>query len=457
LAASLNFCIFFYNFTVIQYTHRIIRKVFVVLVHDNCFKTLINPNKMNLKYYGLNYLLLLLCFSVSIVQAQDTIRITLPEAEKQFLQKNLNLLAEKYNIDIAKAQVIQAKLYTNPNLSFTGAIYNPQVNKVFDVSNKTGEYIVGVQQLIRVAGKRNKEIKLAETNTRLSENRFFDLLRTLRFSLRSNFYSVYYLQNSLNAYQNQIASLETLSASYESLKVKGVVTLKDAIRIKALLYSLKAEQMALQNQINDLQAELRILLQNNKTYFIPLSEKNEVLAASYQNRFDLKLAENNLLYNQQNFALQKAIGRPDVTVGAQFDKRGSFVNDASFFTVAMDLPFFYRNQGNIKAAKIGIDQGKVMLTQQRLSVENEVQSAYTKLLNTDRILQSIDPGFRDEFESLLKSITENFQKKNLSLIEFTDFNESYKQNILQINDLQNQKMQAIETLNFTIGKTILNN
>jgi cobalt-zinc-cadmium efflux system outer membrane protein len=98
-----------------------------------------------------------------------------------------------------------------------------------------------------------------------------------------------------------------------------------------------------------------------------------------------------------------------------------------------------------------------MLTQQRLSVENEVQSAYTKLLNTDRILQSIDPGFRDEFESLLKSITENFQKKNLSLIEFTDFNESYKQNILQINDLQNQKMQAIETLNFTIGKTILNN
>jgi cobalt-zinc-cadmium efflux system outer membrane protein len=441
-----------------------------LLVDDICSKTLINPNKMNLKYSGLNYLLLLLCFSVSIVQAQDTIRITLPEAEKQFLQKNLNLLAEKYNIDIAKAQVIQAKLYTNPNLSFTGAIYNPQVNKVFDVSNKTGEYIVGVQQLIRVAGKRNKEIKLAETNTRLSENRFFDLLRTLRFSLRSNFYSVYYLQNSLNAYQNQIGSLETLSASYELLKVKGVVTLKDAIRIKALLYSLKAEQMALQNQINDLQAELRILLQNNKTYFIPVSEKNEVLAASlknmnlaglvdtaYENRFDLKLLENNLLYNQQNFALQKAIGRPDVTVGAQFDKRGSFVNDASFFTVAMDLPFFYRNQGNIKAAKIGIDQGKVMLTQQRLSVENEVQSAYTKLLNTDRILQSIDPGFRDEFESLLKSITENFQKKNLSLIEFTDFNESYKQNILQINDLQNQKMQAIETLNFTIGKTILNN
>ncbi len=406
---------------------------------------------------------------VEYLQAQDTIRITLPEAENQFLQKNLTLLAEKYNIDIAKAQVIQARLYTNPNFSFTGNIYNPQQKKILDVSNQTGEYIFALQQLIRVAGKRNKEIKLAETNTRLSENRFFDLLRTLRFSLRSNFYSACYLQNSVNAYQNQIASLEKLNDSYESLQTKGVVTLKDAIRIKSLLYSLKAEQTGLKNQLNDIQAELKILLQNNKTYFIPIVEKNEALSTSfrqmnlaglvdtaYQYRFDLKLAENNLLYNQQNFALQKALAKPDVTLGAQYDKRGSFVDNASFFTAAIDLPFFYRNQGNIKAAKIGIDQSKVVLNQQRLSIENEVQTAYVKALNTDRMLQSIDPIFRDEFENLLKAITENFEKKNLSLIEFTDFNESYKNNILQINDLQNQKMQAIETLNFTVGKTILN-
>ncbi|MDB5279470.1 MAG: outer rane efflux protein [Ferruginibacter sp.] len=412
----------------------------------------------------------MLLFSSLRLHAQDTLRITLPEAEKQFLQKNLDLLAEKYNIDIAMAQVIQARLYSNPNFSFNGNIYNPQNKKIADVSNKTGEYIIGLQQLIRVAGKRNKEIKLAETSTRLSENRFFDLLRTLRFSLRSNFYNAYYLQNSISAYNNQIASLESLSASYEALKTKGVVTLKDAIRIKSLLYSLKAEQNGLQNQLNDIEAELKILLQDNKTWFVSTVEKNDALAVSfkqmklpdlvdtaYENRFDLKLAENNLLYNQQNLALQKAIAKPDITLGAQFDKRGSFVDNASFFNVAIDLPFFNRNQGNIKAAKISIDQSKVVLNQQRLTVENEVQSAYTKALNTDKMLQSIDPAFRDEFENLLKAVSENFKKKNISLIEFTDFNESYKNNILQINELQNQKMQAIETLNFTIGKTILNN
>ena len=262
--------------------------------------------------------MLILC--VVTVHAQDTIRLSLPEAENQFLQKNLSLLAEKYNIDIAKALVVQARLYTNPNFSVTGNIYNQQQKKLLDVSNQSGEYIIAVQQLIRVAGKRNKEIKLAETSTKLSENRFFDLLRTLRFSLRSNFYSAYYLQNSINAYQVQIISLIKLNESYEALKIKGVVTVKDAIRIKSLLYSLKAEQTGLQNQLNDVEAELQILLQDNKTRFTPVMEKNDGLSASfkqmnltdlidtaYQYRFDLKLAENTLLYNQQNLALQKLV------------------------------------------------------------------------------------------------------------------------------------------------------
>lgn len=415
-------------------------------------------------------LLVMLCCGVEHLQAQDTLRITLPQAEQQFVQKNLQLLAEKYNIDIAKAQVIQAKLYSNPNFSFTGNVYNPQQKKSLDVSNKTGEYIVAVQQLIRVAGKRNKEIKLAETSTQLSENRFFDLLRTLRFSLRSNFYNAYYLQSSVNAYQAQIISLQSLSNSYQLLKDKGTVTLKDAIRIKSLLYSLQAEQTSLQNQLSDVQAELKILLQNNNAYYMPVAASDAAYSSSfkqlnlvslidtaYQNRYDLKLAQNTVLYNQQNYALQKAMARPDLTLGAQFDKRGSFVDNASFFNVAIDLPFFNRNQGNIKAAKISIDQSKTLLDQQRQTVENEVQLAYTKALNTDKMLQSVDASFKGEFENLLTAVMDNFQKKNLSLIEFTDFNESYKNNILQLNDLQNQKMQAIETLNFTIGKTILNN
>jgi cobalt-zinc-cadmium efflux system outer membrane protein len=172
------------------------------------------------------------------------------------------------------------------------------------------------------------------------------------------------------------------------------------------------------------------------------------------NRYDLRLAENNLLYNEQNYALQKALRVPDLTLGAQFDKRGSFVNNASFISAAIDLPFFNHNQGNIKAAKINIDQSHTNLDLQKFIVENDVQKAYSKAINTEKMLQSFDPQFRSQFERLLKGVTDNFQKKNISLIEFTDFYESYKENILQVNQLQYQRMQAIEDLNFAVGKNL---
>lgn len=401
--------------------------------------------------------------------AQDSVKLTLPEAENLFLQKNLSLLAEKYNIKIAEAQIIQAKLFNNPNFQFAGNIFNPVQKKFLDISNQTGEYTVGAQQLILLAGKRNKQIRLAETNATLAENRFFDLLRTLRFTLRGDFYQAFFLQNSISAYGKQVESLEKLNETYQQLLAKGAVTLKDAVRIKSLLYSLKAEQASLQNQFNDVESEIQMVLQDNHKLFIPVSDINVaaipaisgtnlqgLIDTAFANRYDLKLAQNSVLYNQQNYSLQKAMATPDLTLGAQFDKRGSFVDNASFFTVAIDLPFFNRNQGNIKAARISIDQSKLLLDKQSQTVENEVQHAYVNAVNTDKMLQSVDPNFRTQFEQLLKSVTENFEKRNINLLDFTDFYDSYKQNILQLNQLQNARMQAIESLNFAVGKTVIN-
>lgn len=411
---------------------------------------------------------MLLCGTLPL-RAQDTMRLTLPDAEKQFTEKNLQLLAEHYNIDIAKAAVIQAKLFDNPTLSVIGNVYDPQRNKVFNVSNKNGQYDITLQQIIRLAGKRNKEIRLAQINASLSESSFFDLLRTLRYELRSNFYESYYLQRSLNTYSTQISAVEKLSAAYEELQAKAVVTMKDAMRIKALLYSLKAEKTSLQNQLNDLQASLRLLLQDNKTWFVPVvsseistaiisvTDAQALIDTAYMNRPDLQSAQRNALYHQQNYTLQKALAKPDLTLGAEFDKRGSFVDNATFLSIAIDLPFFKRNQGNIRAAKFGIEQSKAIVQQQQQTVENQVQQAYLKVLNTDKMLSSIDPSFETAFEKLLQGVTENFQKKNISLIEFTDFYESYKDNMLQLNQLRDDKMQAIEALHFAVGKTIFTN
>lgn len=96
------------------------------------------------------------CNTHSLLYAQDTIRITLPQTEGIFLEKNLGLLAEKYNISIAEAQVVQSKLYPNPNFAISGNLYNPERKKMFDVGNNTGQYTIDVQQLVLLANAISK-------------------------------------------------------------------------------------------------------------------------------------------------------------------------------------------------------------------------------------------------------------------------------------------------------------
>ena len=59
---------------------------------------------------------------------QDTLKITLQQAETDFLQNNLDLIAQKYSIDSAKATVITAKLYDNPEAKAIMFREAPQLN-----------------------------------------------------------------------------------------------------------------------------------------------------------------------------------------------------------------------------------------------------------------------------------------------------------------------------------------
>ena len=69
-------------------------------------------------------LTVVLIISCAVRAQTDTVKLSLPEAEKIFLQKNLSLLAAKYNIDANQALVQQAKLWDNPVLSTDQNIYD---------------------------------------------------------------------------------------------------------------------------------------------------------------------------------------------------------------------------------------------------------------------------------------------------------------------------------------------
>lgn len=116
------------------------------------------------------------------------------EAERLFLQNNLLLIAEHYNVDKAEAEIVQARLLENPVLSLEQNIYNRLNKKYFDVGAQ-GEAIVSIEQVIKLAGQRGKAVKVAGLNKEVVSRQFEDVVRTLAGELRQRFISVFFCKN----------------------------------------------------------------------------------------------------------------------------------------------------------------------------------------------------------------------------------------------------------------------
>ena len=181
-----------------------------------------------------NYLIIvLICTIVNNANAQtqkeklfaDSISISLDSAEHIFLNNNLLLLAQKFNVDAQKALIIQAKLLPNPNFSYSRGplipIHDDQSNFPYSNFFNNNESQVNLSQLILLAGKRNKQIKLAEANVQLAEFQLYDLIRTLKYTLRSDFFNIYYLQQSAKVYDKEIQSLQKVVAAFNQQQGKG--------------------------------------------------------------------------------------------------------------------------------------------------------------------------------------------------------------------------------------------
>lgn len=399
-------------------------------------------------------------FSAS-AQVTDTLSLTLPQAEKMFVDSNLNLLAARYNVHATRALELQARLWSNPNFSVGHALYSGTLHQFFPLG-KNDETYASVSQLILLAGKRNKQIKLAQANTTLTEYQFFDLLRTLQYELHTNFYNIYFLRQSAKIYSAEINALQQIVTAYQQQEGKNYIAQSEVIRIRAQLYSFTSEYSQLVNQITDLESNLRLLVRMKPTTFInPVADTVQIerldpsrfslstlLDSAYHNRTDLAIARQNTTINQLNYNYQKALAVPDLSIGVGYDEQGSFLENLVSGNIGIDIPLFNRNQGNIRQAKIMIQNTQALQKNTEATVAENVSNALQKAYVQDKMYKSIDKAFMSSFSNLLNQVVINYQRRNISLLEFLDFYDSFKQNTLQMNTVQYNRVQAFEDINF---------
>ncbi len=414
-----------------------------------------------------------LCSLPVLVAAQpgtasvDSATISLADAERIFVARNLQLLAARFNIDAARAAVVQAGLWNNPTIAIEQNVYNPETKRYFDFT-KDGNTEIALQQLFVLAGKRGMQVRLAELNSTMAEQTLYDLLRSLRLELRTDFYDLYFLQRSLTFYDESIAALRKTVTSAETILERRSILLAEVLRVKSLLFSLENERLGLRNKAVQMEWDLHVLLHDTlMVHYRPVLDRaaldrlsldtlsrQRAVQLAREHRPDIQMAEVNLHAAETTLALQKALAVPDVTVGGRWSRAGSYIPDYFAVSVSVDLPLLNRNQGNIQQADIACRASKAVLENALSNVDKDVATAYDKAFSTDQLYKTLDRKFTDQYHQLVEGMLKTYDNRNISVIQFTDFYESYRTSVVQMNQLQNDRIDAFETLNFVTGTNV---
>jgi cobalt-zinc-cadmium efflux system outer membrane protein len=408
-----------------------------------------------------------------IATINDTIVLSRTQAEALFLEKNISLISEKLNIDIADAQLIQAKLWPNPTLS-VGEInlwHNAtaeQLPALWGNFGKTSQVNAELEQLIQTAGKRKKLIAMEKVGVDIAKEYFKAFLRNLKVEFRGKLTELQYTQEQQAVYKKQLSSMQILLKAYSNQVAQGNIGRGEYIRLKASELQFLKEISDLRKENNSLQKELKILMNLPGTSYIKLTQdgfipnnKNldninlvNLIASAVENRPDMKVIKLGNDYNDNKYKYEKAMRTPDLTLGLTYDRGSSTMVDFVGVGFALDLPFFNRNQGNIKAAKIAIAQGKLLTEEKTISVQSEVLQAYEDLMVTKKLYDSVEANYESDLDKLLESYRKNFMQRNTSMLEFLDFVDAYLDNKSILLNSKKDLNKNLEELRYISGQEI---
>lgn len=392
----------------------------------------------------------------SFMTAQQ--QMTLLDCEEAFQKNNLQLLAEQYNINMADADILQAKIWELPQLSGQINAYNPEDRKFFDIGHAKGAQIT---QLIYMGGKKKNEIAFAKSSKELAQLQFSQLLVDLKAQLHTTYYNLYYEKLKLENTEKQLGYMNDLLTAYKVQAAKGNVSLKDEVRLQSIVIQLNNDKLGINKNIIEFEQNLKILTgitddiepqlsdadAKNILAAQPFGDETELQRKALENnadyQYNLKLIDNSKLYAQW----QKSLNVPDLNVGAGWDQNGGTFKNEVNLMVGIPLPLWKSNRGNVDKANFAIQQNQKNADFQKLNLETKVQAAYKTWKNQYDQLTGITLTDLNNMDLVYNGMLKNFRNGNVSLIEFTDFMESYRQTALQIYDMKNEIMQSAEQLN----------
>ncbi len=392
---------------------------------------------------------------------------SLEELEAAFLQNNYMLIASRFQVNQADAEIVQEKLWDNPTLSISEVNLwsnrtSEQFARLFGNYGRTQQFAIDLEQLIETAGKRKKRVAIRSLEKNNAVFEYEEVMRELRKDLRQAYNELYVISNDLGKLQESVTVFANLSETFKRQAASQNISKADWLRVQSELVTMEKEQVDLQAELIEAIGVIQALtsmpdLSIQQLSFVDMSQRInrsvplDTRAMAFENNLGIKKQQNQLLIADKELELELANRKPDLTVGINYDRGGNIMQDFFGLGVSMDLPIFNRNKGNIKVAQYQIEEQRANRSAIEIALDTRLTSLTAQLVQYRQTLDrwsALDVGAESK---MLENYHKNMLSKQITLLEFIDFTQAWRASYQSMLEIQKNYLNTYEELQFVVG------
>lgn len=391
-------------------------------------------------------LLIILLSSNSAFCIEDVKKVYLEEAIDAALKNNIDLQAQKFEINIAKNKIKSANRLQNPSLDafyFLGA------------AGRTEPKQLGVSQNIEIF-KRSARKNLAKSALALVEKNVDYTKFDLKMDVREAYINLVAAKSILFTLEQQQELQEELLEIAENRVKSGKVPEIDAIQAKIALNQLITQVNTSKVNVKNALYEFNKIINdpNNVVYDSKdkiFSEENNfdemltpppdykfpeisvIINKLLNNRFDIQIAKQEIDVAEKNLIMVSRQRIPDIELsggyayqlGAYTDT-GHFNNGAYAGASLVNIPLFYNYAPEIQNATYKLRQAELKYNSVRNKAIKDITSAYETFLTAAENLRHYETQILTDSEELIEVSKKSYEEGKSDITALIVMKQSYK-------------------------------
>jgi cobalt-zinc-cadmium efflux system outer membrane protein len=410
--------------------------------------------------------LIIFCCRDAVPQSANPQQVTVSQAVQEAIDKNLGLLAERYNLTIAEAKIATARLRPNPVFTLEAGHLNSLLPGGNAAEAGPNEYAVRTDFLLERGNKRQYRIEVAEQARAVAQMQLLNTVRQLVLDVQNAFLEVLLAEQTLAlAQQNQASFKRIVQISTDRVRAGDLAQIE--------LARTELAELQFNNAVIQAEAKLRIAKQRLQLLMGRLvpsdsfdvagelrrdpspSSLEDLQRQALTSRPDYLALRRDQARSIAEVRSQIAQSKVDYTIGAEYRRQQApaFGNLLGFF-FSVPLPVFNRNQGEIERARQEQRQIEARVSALEADIRNQVSTAWQQYDAARVLVARIESDMLAKARRVLETMEYSYRSGAASLVEFLDAQRAFNDTILSYNESRAEYARSLYLIDSVTGKEI---